>query len=70
MAKRITCSPEQIITKLREAEVYLSQGKIVSQACKSLQISEQTYYRWRREYREWISPRPGSSKKWKKKIHS
>ena len=50
MAKRITYSPEQIITKLREAEVYLSQGKTVGQACKSLEISEQTYYRWRREY--------------------
>jgi len=50
MAKRIRYSPEQIITKLREAEVYLSQGKTVGQACKTLEISEQTYYRWRREY--------------------
>ena len=50
MANRVTYSPEQIITKLREAEVYLSQGKTVGQACKSLEISEQTYYRWRREY--------------------
>jgi transposase-like protein len=46
MAKRVTYSPEQIITKLREAEVYLSQGKTVGQACKSLEISEQTCYRW------------------------
>ncbi len=50
MAKRIRYTPEQIITKLREAEVYLSQGKTVGQACKILEISEQTYYRWRREY--------------------
>ena len=50
MAKRIRYTPEQIITKLREAEVYLSQVKTVGQACKSLQVSEQTYYRWRREY--------------------
>ena len=50
MAKRISYSPEQIITKLREAEVYLSQGKTVGQACKALEISDQTYYRWRREY--------------------
>ena len=50
MAKRRRYSPEQIITKLREAEVYLSQGKTVGKACKSLEISEQTYYRWRREY--------------------
>ena len=35
---------------MREAEVYLSQGKTVGQACKTLEISEQTYYRWRREY--------------------
>lgn len=41
---------EQIISKLREAEVLLSQGQTVAQACKSLGVSEQTYYRWRREY--------------------
>jgi len=35
---------------LREAEVYLNQGKTVGQACKTLEVSEQTYYRWRREY--------------------
>jgi transposase-like protein len=52
MAKRIRYTPEQIITKLREAEVRgrVSQGKTVGQACKALEISEQTYYRWRREY--------------------
>jgi len=50
MAKRIRYTPEQIIAKLREAEVYLSQGKTVGQACKTLEVSEQTYYRWRREY--------------------
>ena len=50
MAKRIRYTPEQIITKLREAEVYLSQGKTIGQACKTLEISDQTYYRWRREY--------------------
>ena len=43
-------SPEQIITKLREAEVLLSQGQTIAQACKSIGVSEQTYYRWRREY--------------------
>jgi transposase-like protein len=41
---------EQIINKLREAEVLLSQGKTVAQACKVIEVSEQTYYRWRREY--------------------
>ena len=43
-------SSEQIILKLREAEVHFSQGQTVQQACKTLEISEQTYYRWRREY--------------------
>lgn len=46
--KRYT--PEQIISKLREAEVLLSQGRTVSQASKQLGVSDQTYYRWRREY--------------------
>ena len=46
--KRYT--PEQIISKLREAEVLLSQGRSVSQASKQLGVSDQTYYRWRREF--------------------
>jgi transposase-like protein len=41
---------EQIITKLREAEVLLSQGMTVIEAVRKLEISEQTYYRWRKEY--------------------
>ena len=41
---------EQIITKLREAEVLLSQGMTVIEAARQLEISEQTYYRWRKEY--------------------
>ncbi len=43
-------SAEQIILKLREAEVLLAQGQTVWQISRSLEISEQTYYRWRREY--------------------
>ena len=50
MASRRSYTPEQIITKLREAEIYLSQGKTVKEASRLLEISEQTYYRWRREY--------------------
>ena len=42
--------PEQIIGKLREAEVLLSQGLSVGEASRKLSITEQTYYRWRREY--------------------
>ncbi len=41
---------EQIISMLREAEVLLAQGHKVPQVCKQLEISEQTYYRWRKEY--------------------
>ena len=41
---------EQIISKLREVEVYLSQGKTVAEACKTICVSEQTFYRWRKEY--------------------
>lgn len=43
-------TPEQIITMLREAEVLLSQGKTAVEVVKKLGITEQTYYRWRREY--------------------
>ena len=50
MAKRKNYSAEQIILKLREAEVLLGQGKSVKEASRALEVSEQTYYRWRREY--------------------
>ena len=43
-------SPEQIINKLREAEVELSRGRTVGEVCKKLGITDQTYYRWRKEY--------------------
>ena len=42
--------PEEIIAKLREAEVLLAQGKKVPEVCKSLGVSEVSYYRWRKEY--------------------
>jgi len=43
-------SAEQIIGKLREAEVLLSQGSKVGEVSRKLGVTEQTYYRWRREY--------------------
>ena len=46
--KRFTT--EEIISKLREAEVELARGKKVPQVCKQLGVTEQTYYRWRKEY--------------------
>jgi len=42
--------PEQIIAKLREADILLSQGHVVAQVIKALEVSEVTYYRWRKEY--------------------
>ncbi len=47
---RIKYSVEQIIGKLREAEVAVAKGQTVVQACKALGVTEQTYYRWRNEY--------------------
>ncbi len=41
---------EQIINHLREVEVLLAQGQRVGDICPRLNIAEQTYYRWRREY--------------------
>ena len=41
---------EQIIPKLREAEVELARGLKVPQVCKKLEVTEQTYYRWRKKY--------------------
>ena len=49
MAKRIY-SPEQIINRLREAEILLNQGMTVGEASKKISVTEQTYYRWRKEY--------------------
>ncbi len=48
--KKKVFTAEQIIIMLREAEVLLSQGSTVSEVARKLGITEQTYYRWRREY--------------------
>jgi transposase-like protein len=45
-----TQTPEEIIGKLREAEIVLAQGGTTADACRRLAISERTYYRWRKEY--------------------
>lgn len=41
---------EQIISKLREAEVLASQGKTVPEICRVIGVTDQTYYRWRKEF--------------------
>ena len=47
---RKTYLPEQIINKLREAEILLGRGSTVAEASRQLGVTEQTYYRWRKEY--------------------
>ncbi len=42
--------PEEIIGKLREAEVVLAHGATTAEACRRIGVTEQTYYRWRKEY--------------------
>jgi transposase-like protein len=42
--------PEEIIGKLREAEVFVSQGMSVEEVCRKIGVTSQTYYRWRQEY--------------------
>jgi putative transposase len=42
--------PEQIIAKLREAEILLSTGQTVQAVARQISVTEQTYYRWRKEY--------------------
>jgi len=49
MAKK-TFTTEQIISKLREAEVLLSQGQTVPSVCKVIGVPDQIYYRWRKAY--------------------
>jgi hypothetical protein len=44
------CKPEQIVTLLRQIEVAIANGKPTPQACKEAEITQQTYYRWRKEY--------------------
>jgi putative transposase len=48
MKKRFTGT--QIVSKLRQADVLLGQGKTVPEVVKELEISQQTYYRWRQKY--------------------
>ena len=50
MSKRKRHSPSQVIEKLREADVALSQGATIADVCKKLEVSEQTFHRWRALY--------------------
>jgi putative transposase len=48
--KRKLYSPEQIVKKLREADAALASGGTVEQVCRQLEISDATYYNWRKQY--------------------
>jgi putative transposase len=50
MARRKKHTPEQVVNLLRQIEVAIANGKTTSLSCKEAEITEQTYYRWRREY--------------------
>ena len=47
---RKTYTPEQIINRLREAEIHINQGIPIAEASRKIGVTEQTYYRWRKEY--------------------
>ena len=49
MAKK-RYSPEQIIQSLRELEIHTSEGKTIAQSVRHIGVTEQTYYRWRKEF--------------------
>lgn len=50
MGRKKKHSDEEIIHKLREAEVALAQGRTTKDVCRQLEVTEQTYYRWRKEF--------------------
>jgi len=64
--KRFTS--EQIIGKLLEAEVSLAKGKAVPLVCKQIGVTEQTYYRWRKEYGGLRLSRLRNYVSWRRKI--
>ena len=50
MARKKAHAPEEIVAKLRQAEVLVGQGKTVAEAVRAIGVTEPTYYRWRAEY--------------------
>ena len=57
--------PEQIVNKLRQAEVHWSKGKTVPEVCRKIALTEQTCYRWRKQYR---GPRMDQAKRFKELV--
>ena len=50
MGRRKRHSPDQIVAKLREADRLLSEGATIARVCQQLEVSEQTFHRWRHQY--------------------
>jgi putative transposase len=50
MGRKKTHTPEEIVAKLRQAEVLVGQGKTVADAVRAIGVTEPTYYRWRTEF--------------------
>jgi putative transposase len=50
MTTRKRHTPEQVVRKLTQADRLLGEGKDVADVCRELQVSEQTYYRWRNQF--------------------
>ena len=50
MARKRAHTPEEIVAKLRQAEVLIGQGKTVADAVRGIGVTEPTYYRWRTEF--------------------
>ena len=68
MARR-RFKPEQIIHMLREAKIKLAAGSTTPEVCRALGISEQSYYRWRKEFGGMQVPRPNDSWIWSMRTH-
>jgi hypothetical protein len=61
--------PEQIVSLLRQIEVAVANGKSTPQACRDAGITEQSYYRWRKEYGG-LTSRPNGSKCWRRRTRA
>ena len=60
-------TPEQVIKKLREAEVAMAEGSTVAQASRKIGVTEQTFYRWRAKYGGCGSTRRDVSSSWRRR---
>jgi putative transposase len=60
MGKKLGHGTEEIIRKLRQADVLLSQGKTVLEICREIGVSDATYYKWRGDTAAWVSSRPAA----------